>query len=275
MTVEELIVYGKKYTSSSHAKMLLADLLKKNTLELLTILNQEVEEDIEKMYKKMIIALKEGQPLQYVIGNVSFYGAKFKVDPRVLIPRFESEELCEKTLAYMNQKEKYPYRVLDLGTGSGVLGLTLKRLYPWCEVTLVDISSSALELAKENAASLNLEATFILSDWLANIPLQKFDIVISNPPYLKENEKIDEIVKNNEPHLALYGGKDGLDCYKKIFSKLPLYLNNFYFLAFEIGCDQKEALLKLAEQNFQLASCFVEKDLQSRNRMLFVKSKYD
>ena len=216
MKVEELIIYGKKYLHSQHAKMLLADLLQVNPLELLNHLEEEVQGDIINEYKKRVEALKEKKPIQYVIGNVNFYGNKFLVNENVLIPRFETEELVENTLLYIDKI--FPdknLKVIDLGTGSGCIGITLKLKNPSFDVTLLDISKEALEVAKQNASSLNAQVKLCQNDMLKNLE-EKYDIIISNPPYIKENEPIEEIVKNNEPHLALYAGIDGLDCYRKI-----------------------------------------------------------
>ena len=206
MTVEELIVLGKKYTSSTHAKMLLANFLEVNPLELLTILDKVVEEDKINLYKKSLEALKENRPIQYVIGHVNFYGLQFKVNENVLIPRFETEELVENIKNYLKKKNLTNPKILDLGCGSGVIGLTLKHFFPDSDVTLVDISEEALEVTRDNAKSLGLDVNFIKSDWFSNVPVDKYDVIVSNPPYIKTNEEIEEIVKNNEPALALYGG---------------------------------------------------------------------
>ena len=129
MTVEELIVYGKKYTSSTHAKMLLATFLEVNPLELLTILDKVVDDSIINLYKESLKALSENRPIQYVIGHVNFYGLKFKVNENVLIPRFETEELVENIKNYLEKKNITNPKILDLGCGSGVIGLTLKRFF--------------------------------------------------------------------------------------------------------------------------------------------------
>lgn len=275
MTVEELIVYGKGKTSSDHAKMLLSSYLDVNPLELLTILDKEVDSDIEKLYKSSLEALKENKPIQYVIGNVNFYGIKFIVNKNVLIPRFETEELVEQVVEYTKDLNKDKIKILDLGCGSGAIGLTLKSILKDSEVTLTDISKDALEVAKLNANNLNLDVTFIESDWFSNIELEKYDIIVSNPPYIKTNEEIEEIVKNNEPSLALYGGVDGLDCYKKILANIKPYLNDKFLIAFEIGETQKEALYNIINSYLQDVEITCKKDLYGRNRMIFVRNKID
>lgn len=275
MTVEELIVYGKSKTSSDHAKMLLSSYLDVNPLELLTILDKEVDSDIEKLYKSSLEALKENKPIQYVIGNVNFYGLKFIVNKNVLIPRFETEELVEQVVDYARCFNKDKIKILDLGCGSGAIGLTLKSILKDSEVTLVDISKEALEVAKLNANNLNLDVTFIESDWLSNVELEKYDIVVSNPPYIKTDEEIEDIVKDNEPSLALYGGIDGLDCYRKILANIKPYLNDKFLIAFEIGESQKEEIYDIVNKYLYDVEITSKKDLYGRNRMIFVRNKND
>ena len=275
MTVEELIVYGKGKTSSDHAKMLLSSYLDVNPLELLTILDKEVDSDIEKLYKSSLEALKENKPIQYVIGNVNFYGLKFIVNKNVLIPRFETEELVEQVVEYTKDLNKDKIKILDLGCGSGAIGLTLKSILKDSEVTLTDISKDALEVAKLNANNLNLDVKFIESDWFSNVKLEKYDIIVSNPPYIKTDEEIEEIVKNNEPSLALYGGVDGLDCYRKILANIKPYLNNKFLIAFEIGESQKEEIYDIVNKYLKDIEITCKKDLYGRNRMIFVRNKND
>ena len=275
MTVEELIVYGKKYTSSTHAKMLLANFLEVNPLELLTILDKEVDEDKINLYKESLKALKENRPIQYVIGHVNFYGLKFKVNNSVLIPRFETEELVENIKNYLEKNNLTNPKILDLGCGSGVIGLTLKHFFKDANVTLVDISEEALEVAQDNAKSLDLDLNFIKSNWFESIPIDKYDVIVSNPPYIKTDEEIEEIVKNNEPHLALYGGKDGLDCYRNILKDITNYLKDDYLIALEIGYLEKEDLKELIKNTIPDSKIIVKKDLSNKDRMLFVEKNID
>ena len=187
-TVEDLIVYGKSKSSSTHAKMLLASLLNRNPLELLNILDMEVTPDIIEKYVLKLKELQENQPIQYVIGKSCFYGNDFLVNKDTLIPRFETEELVEKTLFYIEKLfSKKELSIIDLGTGTGCIGITLKKHLPHVKVTLVDIDSNTLQVTRENAKNLNTEVEIIESDFFTNIN-QKFDVVISNPPYIKDNE---------------------------------------------------------------------------------------
>ena len=273
MTVEELLVYGKAKVHKDHAKLLLANILEKNPLELLLYLDNVVPEEQAELYKQEIEALANNKPLQYVIGNVNFYGSNYLVNENVLIPRFETEELVENSISLIKTKFKNRnIKILDIGCGSGVIGLTLKKIFPNSEVTLLDISSEALEVAKENAKRLNLDVKFIQSDIFENVT-ETYDVIISNPPYIMEDEEIEDIVKNNEPHIALYAGKDGLDCYKKILKDIKLHLNNNYLIAFEIGRYQAPSIINMANYFLSKNDIIVKKDLQERDRMIFISSK--
>ena len=271
MTIEELLVLGKKHIHSDHAKILLADLLDKNALELLTCLDEIVEEEKVEIYKKEIAALEEGKPIQYVIGNVNFFGNKFYVNENVLIPRFETEELVEKTINYINKYFTNPVDIIDLGTGSGVIGLTLEKKISTNSVDLIDISKEALEVTHKNCELLNSKANIILSNMFENVPVDnKYDIVISNPPYIKDDEEIEEIVRNNEPHQALYGGVDGLDFYKQILGSVKKHLKERSLIAFEIGYTQGNDIKKIVEETLPNSKILIEKDLSERDRFVFI-----
>ncbi len=271
MTIEELLVFGKSHCHSDHAKILLGEMIGKNPLELLNYLEEEVEEEIATQYKKAIIALQEGKPLQYVLGKVNFYGNTFYVDERVLIPRFETAELVEHTIQYVKKIFTEPVDIIDLGCGSGVIGLTLEKKLSTNSVDLVDISEKALEVTHKNCGNFNSKANIILSDMFDNIPnTNKYDLVISNPPYIKTDEEIEEIVKNNEAHIALYGGEDGLDFYKKILYSVKPYLKEKSIIAFEIGYTQAEDIKKIVQEVLPTSKVIIKQDLSEKNRMMFI-----
>ena len=207
--------------------------------------------------------------MQYVIGNVNFYGNKFIINENVLIPRFETEELVENTINYVKELFNKPIRILDIGCGSGVIGLTLKQKFPDCTVDLLDISNLALDVAKLNAHNLNLDVNFIESDVFTNVS-EKYDLIISNPPYIKTNEIIEDIVKDNEPHLALYAGEDGLDVYKKILKNIKRYMMPKCLIAFEIGYLQKDDINQLVKENLNDVVIETKKDLSNKDRMIFI-----
>ena len=269
MTIEELLVYGKSHCHSDHAKILLAEILNKNPLELLTCLQETVPIEKIELYKKEVLALEEGKPLQYVIGYVNFYGNKFYVDERCLIPRFETEELVENTINYVNKYFNEPIDIIDLGTGSGVIGLTLENKLSTNSVDLIDISSEALEVTKKNKDNLNSNANLIQSDFFNNIN-KKYDVIISNPPYIKNNEEIEDIVKDNEPHLALYAGDKGLDCYEKILMNISNHMKDRCLIAFEIGYTQSNDIINLINKYLDNVKIEVKKDLSEKERMIFI-----
>ena len=272
MKVEDLIVYGKEYIHSDYVKMLLGDILNLNPLELLNHLDDYVEEDKVKLFKEEMNSLKEGKPIQYVLGHVNFFGNKFYVNKNVLIPRFETEELVEKTIEYINKYFNEPIDIIDLGCGSGVIGLTLENKVSTNSVDLIDISKEALEVTKQNIENLNSKANTIESNFFENID-KKYDVIISNPPYIKTNEEIEDIVKENEPHLALYAGDDGLDCYKEILKSIKPHMKDKCIIAFEIGADQKEDIINLINEYLDNVRIETKKDLSQRDRMIFIFQK--
>lgn len=269
MTVDNLLFFAKQHIHSDHAKILLAELLNKNPLELLTCLEETVPEETVEIYKKEVMALEEGKPLQYVIGNVNFYGNKFYINENVLIPRFETEELVEQTTEYIKKFFTEPVDIIDLGCGSGVIGLTLEQKVSTNSVDLIDISEKALEVTKINKENLNSKANLIQSDMFENIN-KKYDVIISNPPYIKTTEEIEDIVLNNEPHLALFAGVDGLDCYKKIINNLSNHMKDKCLVAFEIGMTQAGDITNLAKEVLGNIKVEVKKDLSGKDRMLFI-----
>ena len=196
-------------------------------------------EYLKKYYKgnieDAIKRLESGEPVQYIVGNVDFYGNIIKVDKRVLIPRFETEGLVELALKYLLNTN---LNVVDLGTGSGCIAITLKKKLPNINIDAVDISKDALDLAKENAELNNVDISFINSDMLEPID-KKYDCIISNPPYIPHNEEIMDIVKNNEPHIALYAENDGLYFYENILKNYKSHLKDKYYIFFEIGYNQR------------------------------------
>lgn len=271
MTVEELLVFGKSCIHSDHAKLLLSDLLELNPLELLNHLHDRVGIDKCEKYKKEVVALKEGKPIQYVIGSVNFYGYQFMVDERVLIPRFETEQLVEEVCKYIHKFHKKDLKVLDIGCGSGVIGLTLKKKFPQISVDLLDISKDALDVAKENANQLGLDVQLIESDLFSNVS-GKYDIIVSNPPYIRENEEIQQIVKDNEPSIALYGGIDGLDYYIRILKEIQLYVKDEFLIAFEIGYQQAEDIIRITKKYLNSVDITKKQDLSEKDRMIFIEN---
>ena len=268
MTVEELIIYGKKYIHTEYTEMLLANLLEINSLELLNCLDKVIDEDTINIYKKQVEAVKNKEPIQYVIGNVDFYGNIIDINKDVLIPRFETEELVEKTINYINKYFNRRIDIVDIGTGSGCIAITLKKELD-CNMDAVDISSKALEVAKHNIDKYKLDVNLHLGNMLEPLN-KKFDVIISNPPYIAYSEEIMDIVKNNEPETALYAADNGLYFYKEIIKNSKNYLKEKSMLAFEIGQTQGNVLKEYALEYFPNKIITIEKDLQGNDRFLFI-----
>jgi len=271
LTVEDLLVEGKSSIHSDHAKILLAELLNLNPLEMLLHLDDKVENDTITKYRNEVRALLNGKPLQYVMGYTNFYGNKFIVNESVLIPRFETEELVENLINYINKYFKESIDIIDLGTGSGAIGITLKKKIPLSNVDLLDISKDALEVAKKNADNMNAEVNLIEGDMLESVD-KKYDVIVSNPPYIKTGEEIEKIVEKNEPHLALYAGEDGLLFYKKILKKINKNLKDKFIVAFEIGSDEKENVINLINKYMKDVTIIPKKDMSEKDRMIFIIS---
>ena len=188
--------------------------------------------------------LKQGIPVQYIVGNVNFYGNTINVNKNVLIPRFETELLVDKTIKYIKNNFKHHVDILDIATGSGCIAITLKKEID-STVDASDISESALKVAQKNALNNKVDINFINSDMLTNIT-KKYDIIISNPPYLTKEDDIMDIVKNNEPEIALYAKDNGLYYYDIILKNIKNNLKDKYLIAFEIGYTQGEAIKNIA-----------------------------
>lgn len=269
MTIEELLLMGNQYVHKDQARLLLGILMDINPLELSLLLDKKIDEDNINKYKKCLMHIKEGKPLQYALNNVSFYGYDFYVDESVLIPRFETEELVENTSKYLKKYFPDNSSVLDLCSGSGCIGITLKKLNPNLEITLSDISSYANRVSLINKEKLNVNIEIIESDLFNNIK-KKFDSIISNPPYISYNDELDPLVSKNEPPLALFASNNGLDYYERILKDCENYLNNKYMIAFEIGDKQKDAIIELINKYLINVQVICKKDIAGSDRMIFI-----
>ncbi len=252
--------------------LLLEHVTSLKTNQLFLRMQEEVEKKIEQdfwaLFKKY---LDENIPVQYLVGYSCFYGYDFIVNEHVLIPRFETEELVENILYRYDQYFKgQTVDVCDLATGSGCIGISLALEEKHMRVVATDISSEALEVARENNDKLGADVTFLKGDMLEPLQGRRFDIFVSNPPYIPEDEPVMSLVKENEPNLALFGGKDGMKFYRIILSGIKPFLKDRAILCFEHGYDKKEEMLKLAAQYFEDARVEVLKDLEGKDRMTFI-----
>lgn len=224
---------------------------------------------LNKWNDQTISLLEKDYPVQYIIGYVDFYGLKINVNEFTLIPRYETEYLIELTLKEIKKMNLANPKILDLCTGSGAIGLTLKSLLPSSEVTLSDISKDALMVANKNKNELNLDVNIIESDLFKNIQ-GKFDIIISNPPYVMTNETLPKDVLY-EPHLALYSGPKGIDHIEEIFKNIKSHLNNKYLIALEINEKSEPDITNLIKTYFEKNINYkFMKDLAGKTRYLFI-----
>ena len=213
--------------------------------------------------------LEQGIPVQYIVGNVDFYGLNFIVNNNVLIPRFETEELVEKTINYVVNYFNKDISILDIGTGSGCIAISLSKNLIGSSLDAVDISDKALEVAQKNNERNNTNVNFFHSNMLENVS-KKYDLIISNPPYIAYDEEIMEIVKNNEPNIALYAENKGLFFYEEILKKASNFLNKKGMIAFEIGETQGKKIKELVQTYLPNSRVLLEKDLQNRDRFIFI-----
>ena len=224
---------------------------------------------LNKWNENTLKLLENNYPVQYIIGYVDFYGLKIFVNENTLIPRYETEYLVEKTLNLIKKYKLENIKILDLCTGSGAIGLTLKNMLPKSKVTLSDISVSALEVAKQNKENLSLDVNIIESDLFSNIH-EKYDVIITNPPYVMTTEPLPPTVLK-EPHQALYSGEKGINHIEQILKNIKNYLNEKYIIAMEINEKSEIDITNLIKKYFSdNVQYYFSKDLCEKTRYLFI-----
>ena len=230
--------------------------------------NKELTEEERKMFLFALSEREKGVPLAYIFHSAEFYGIELEVNSNVLIPRPETEELVSLALKHIGIHEE----VLDIGTGSGAIAIAIAKNSS-ARVTAVDISKEAIKMAKHNAVTNNVKIEFIVSDLFEKLENRTFDCIISNPPYIdkQEYEALDDLVKENEPKLALYGGEDGLDFYRRIIADAPKFIKRGGKIFFEIGYNQGKDVAKLLEKDFY--DIKIQKDLEGQERMVYASIK--
>ena len=224
------------------ASQLLAHLLGENALAMRLSGERTLPPQTLSVYDALVERRRAREPMQYILGETQFMGLAFHVEPGVLIPRQDTEILCEAALCRLREGA----RVLDIGTGSGALAVSLKALCPGCDVTAVDVSDAALAIARENARRNGVQVRFLKSDCFGALSGERFDMIVSNPPYISR-EEMQQLMPEvrQEPELALFGGEDGLDFYRRIAKEAPAHLKAGGWLLFEIGWKQREAVQAL------------------------------
>lgn len=255
------------------ARLLLQHVLNKTHAQLLADMRDPITETEYEHYWSLIGEHVKGRPVQYITGSEEFYGRIFEVNEHVLIPRPETEELVYETLnrtksLFLNKTD---VQVADIGTGSGVIAITLKLEQPSFQVTATDLAQEALDVAKRNAELLGAEVIFKQGDLSEPITHQKWDIVLSNPPYIafEEAETLSDSVYEYEPHSALFAEDQGLSLYKRLSEELPSLMNTPALIGLEIGHEQGPAVQRYFQLAFPTAKVDIVKDINGKNRMIF------
>lgn len=239
-----------------------------------TSLDDEVDQDKERIIIQAIDRyIENNEPVQYILGYSYFWKYNFEVNNNVLIPRPETEELVNYVLNFhQSHFSSAPVSVVDIGTGSGVIAITLAKERPQMKVYATDISPLALSVARRNALKHQIDVSFFEGDMLEPLLNRnlKFDILVSNPPYIPQTETVDPYVKNNEPHLALYGGGSGLTYYHQILANAKEILHPKNLMAFEHNYSQKKEILAIANHYFPEAIKYAFEDMSGKDRFLII-----
>lgn len=253
------------------SKWIAEDILRMTPSELHFQLDRALDAGTYAQLETLLKRRANGEPLQYILGGAYFMGLRFSVDKRVLIPRQDTETLAESAIIALRGMKKP--RVLDLCTGSGAIGISIKTLIPSAEVTLADVSRDALDVAHKNAHDLNADVDIRHGDLFKAVGRDQFDLIASNPPYIPRSD-IDALQKEvqYEPLLALDGGEDGLDVYRRIAKEAPAHLKPEGYVYLEVGIGQADAVLQLIRENIDCAESGVINDLNGVPRVVWARS---
>lgn len=224
----------------------------------------------ENKQEEAIKKLNEGYPIQYIIGNVEFYNTIIIVNENVLIPRFETEYLVEKTLNYLKKLNMEDLDILEIGTGSGCISIALKKNTN-SNIDAIDISESAIELAKENAKNNNVKINFMIDDIHNYKSNKKYDLIISNPPYVPYDGEVSENIKY-EPQNAIYASENGIHFYRIIIEKIKDNLKDNYLIAFEIGDKEGNKIIEIIKNHLPNSYISLEKDYNDYERYIFISN---
>ena len=261
-------------TPKLKARLLMQFVLNKTRQYVIVNDMEELDKNKERDYFLAIKKLRQGFPIEHITHQKEFMKLNFFVDEHVLIPRQDTEVLVEETIKIAEKINAK--KILDLCTGSGAIAVSLAKYLPKVEVTAIDISNDALKIAKKNAINNELgdRITFINTDMFTNLSNEKFDIIVSNPPYIKKSviEQLDEEVKR-EPYIALDGGEDGLYFYRKIIKEAYEFLKYRGYLCLEIGFDQKIDVIELIENEEKFEGAYAKKDLCDNDRVVITRLK--
>ena len=255
------------------ARILMQHVCDTNYSGLMMRMHDELEEVQLNRFEDFVAEHAKGKPVQYIIGYEEFYSRKFIVDSSVLIPRPETEELIYGAIERMKRLfgEGQQLKLADIGTGSGIIGITMKKEWPSSNVVATDISRDAIVTAKKNAENLDAHIEFrqgSLTEPLAN---EKWDVILSNPPYIafEEAKEMSEVVLDHEPHSALFAEEEGLVLYRQLAEQLPSIINRPALIGVEIGYTQGDAVANFFKSSFPQAKIEIVKDINQKNRFVF------
>lgn len=284
MKIKELLVMAHEklnkaniQDSAIQARVLLSYVLKMDKQKLIINSEENVENTEEKQFCNLLEKLIKGKPLQYLTNKQEFMKLEFYVDENVLIPQPDTEILVQQVIKYINQNNYKKVKILDLCTGSGAIGISLAKYIENCEVWASDISNKAIQIAKLNAEKnlVHKKMNFVESDMFKNMKEKNFDIIVSNPPYIKTRiiKTLPEQVQE-EPHIALDGGRDGLNFYRIIINNCIDYLKENGMLFLEIGFDQKQDVSEIIVNTEKYTDLNCIKDFSGNDRVIYCqKSK--
>ena len=279
MTIKQALIKGvtvlkleKISTPKLKARLLLQYVLKKPRQYLIVYDNQQLTDKEEQEYLKYVELLTQGEPIEHITHQKEFMKLNFYVDENVLIPRQDTEVLVEEVIKIA--KKIKAKKILDLCTGSGAIAISLAKYLENIQLTAVDISRKALDIAMANAKNNHVQdkITFVESNLFQDLRQEKYDLIVSNPPYIrrKELETLDREVRK-EPRLALDGGEDGLDFYRNIMDKGYEYLKYGGYICLEIGYDQKEEVMQIIEGKKHYIGTYCKKDLYDNDRVVVTR----
>lgn len=277
-TIFEALKWASSYLvdkgrDENAARLLLQHILQTNYSGLMMRMHDAISNETLEQFENYVEQHAKGRPVQYITGVEEFYGRQFTVNESVLIPRPETEELIVAAQERIHKLfgKAAPIKIADIGTGSGAIAITMKCEMPNAEITATDISESALETARLNAKQHNAQIDFRLGDLTEPLQNEKWDVILSNPPYISYDEakEMSEVVLEHEPHSALFAEEDGLILYRKLAEQLPPLLKKPALIGVEIGHLQGEAVANFFKSSFPEAKIEIIKDINQKNRFVF------
>ncbi|WP_407269377.1 peptide chain release factor N(5)-glutamine methyltransferase [Radiobacillus sp. PE A8.2] len=280
MRIHEALAWASSFLENHKRESRVGELLLLHHLDmtksqLISSMREQISAEQQRAFEHDVMAhATTGIPVQHQIGSESFYGRDFVVNKNVLIPRPETEELVQAVLDYIDQMDsEQQLRIVDVGTGSGIISTTIKLECSSVDMWATDISPAALLVAKQNAEHLGARITFVQGDFLQPLLTKdkQFDVIVSNPPYIAFSEKdsLQDTVKNYDPALALFADSNGLAAYQAILSQAKNVVADQALLAFEIGYQQGGQVRELIQQYFPRSEVEVRKDINGKDRMVF------